>query len=246
MMEHETSQASDRRGVFDCFTTSDALHINQARLDHLASLGLDLASKRVLEVGAGIGLHTPFFLARGCTVVVTDGNPENVIEARRRLPLVDVRVLDLEQTLGLEGFGRFDLVYCYGLLYHLRSPDETLRRFASVCDGQILLETCVALGEHSELHLIRDFTGNNQAIFGIGCRPTRAWVMDALRRHFGHAYLTRTQPDHPDFQTDWALVDTRLAYRAVFVGSKTALNLSSLTERVPQVQPPLGQHTVSA
>jgi len=226
-------------GPFDHLVNPDALHINRAEQEHLASLGLSLDSKRVLEVGAGIGLHTPFFLARGCTLTVTDGNLDNVAEARRRLPSVDVRFLDLEQTDDLAEFGCFDLVYCYGLLHYLRNPDEALRKLASVCDGQILLETCVALGEQSELHLIRDVSSNNQAVSRFGCRPTRRWVMDALRRHFGHAYLTCTQPDHPDFQTDWGLVKTRLVYRAVFVGSKTALSLTSLTQDVPRIQPRL-------
>jgi hypothetical protein len=44
---------------FAVFLTPEASAINMARQTHLASLGLDLARKRVLEVGAGIGLHTP-------------------------------------------------------------------------------------------------------------------------------------------------------------------------------------------
>jgi hypothetical protein len=41
---------------FDCFLRPNALAINQARQDHLASLGFPLAPGSVLEVGAGIGL----------------------------------------------------------------------------------------------------------------------------------------------------------------------------------------------
>src|SRR5580704_12589348 len=42
---------------------------NQRRQEHLASLQLDLVSKSVLEVGAGVGDHTFYFLDRDCTVV---------------------------------------------------------------------------------------------------------------------------------------------------------------------------------
>lgn len=42
---------------YDVFLTPNALAIKKARQEHLASLGLDLQGKRVLEVGAGIGLH---------------------------------------------------------------------------------------------------------------------------------------------------------------------------------------------
>ena len=43
------------------FLQPEALALNEARLRHLASLGLLLEGKTVLEVGAGIGLLTHFF-----------------------------------------------------------------------------------------------------------------------------------------------------------------------------------------
>ena len=109
---------------FDVFLTPSALAINLARQRHLASLGLNISGKRVLEVGAGIGLHTPFYLERGCNVVVTDGRNENVQEAHRRLPGVETDELDLETGESLLRLGRFDIVYCYGLLYHLGNPEH--------------------------------------------------------------------------------------------------------------------------
>jgi len=110
---------------FAVFLTPEANAINIMRQAHLASLGLDLACKQVLEVGAGIGLHTPFFLERGCEVLVTDGNAENVGEIRRRLPNVPSTLLDLEQDGALDHLGTFDIVYCYGLLYHLTELLQT-------------------------------------------------------------------------------------------------------------------------
>jgi SAM-dependent methyltransferase len=223
-------------GAFEVFLTPDAHAINAARQDHLATLGLALENKSVLEVGAGIGLHTTFFLQRGCNVLVTDGNAENVAEIRRRHPGWRTQRLDLEGRADPDPIGEFDLVYCYGLLYHLGNPEQAIHRLAAVCRGQILLETCVALGEASEVHFLRDPRSHNQAVSGIGCRPTRSWVMQQLRRHFGYAYATRTQPDHGDFETDWRFPETRMIYRAVFVGSKIPLALSTLTEELPQQQ----------
>ena len=60
---------------FSVFQEPEALRINRVRQEHLASLGLELHGKSVLEVGAGIGLHTDFFEERGCDVLSTDGNP---------------------------------------------------------------------------------------------------------------------------------------------------------------------------
>jgi len=233
------SPAGSTTSPFDVFLTPSALAINQARQEHLASLGLDLKGRRVLEVGAGIGLHTPFFLQRECQVVVTDGNPENVTEIRRRHPGLKVDLVDLERDEPLHRLGQFDLVYCYGLLYHLEHPAHALARLAEVCTGQLLLETCVSAGGFDEVVFLRDFVSNNQAVSGIGCRPTRLWTVNRLRENMGYAYMPRTQPAHADFPTDWRFPPTQLLYRAVFVGSKTPLALAALTEEIPSQQPGL-------
>jgi 2-polyprenyl-3-methyl-5-hydroxy-6-metoxy-1,4-benzoquinol methylase len=233
----QTASTAADHDPFAVFLTPEAHAINVARQAHLASLGLDLAHKQVLEVGAGIGLHTPFFLARGCEVLVTDGNPENVSEIRRRLPNVRSALLDLEQNGAIADLGTFDLVYCYGLLYHLRHPEAAIAQLAAVCRGQLLLETVVGLGRYPEVQLMRDFVSNNQAVSGVGCRPTRPWIMQTLTRYFGYAYVTRTQPDYPDFTPDWIIPETRLIYRGVFVGSKSPLSSSELLSELPDRQP---------
>ena len=234
----------------DVFVKPDSLAINQARQDHLATLSLDLSNKTVLEVGAGIGLHTQFFLDRGCTITVTDGDPANVAAIRERHPERDVRLLNLDLAADLNEFGRFDIIYCYGTLYHLQHPEEALARLASVCDGQILVETIVAPGAYAELHLVTEPPSSDQAVGGIGCRPTRLWVLQELKRHFGHAYTTVTQPDHQDFELDWKLTKGSGNMRAVFIGSRDPLDLPTLRSDLPdrhcalaKPAPPSGQNT---
>ncbi len=56
----------------DVFLSYHYQRHNQRRLEHLATLGLSIAGSTVLEVGAGIGDHTSFFLDRGCHVVCTE------------------------------------------------------------------------------------------------------------------------------------------------------------------------------
>lgn len=218
---------------FDVFLEPEARRINDARLTHIASLGLDLDRKRVLEVGAGIGLHTSFFEQRGCDVLSTDGAPANVAKMKDSWPGRRLGLLDLDEPAELNALGRFDIVFCYGTLYHLRDPEGALARLAAVCDGFILLETIVSRGAFPELHMVLDPSSANQAVSGIGCRPTRAWVMSALRRHFGHAYTTTDQPEYPDFVTDWGLIGHPGNLRAVFVGARQALSLPTLTEKLP-------------
>lgn len=218
---------------FDVFLEPEALRINRARLEHLTRLGLDLDSKRVLEVGAGIGLLTEFFEQRGCDVLSTEGNPINVAEMLRRYSERRLGVLDLDNAGDLSGLGVFDVVFCYGTLCHLHDPDAALARLAAICTGMILLETIVSRGAHAELHMARESPCANQALGGIGCRPTRPWVMGALARHFGHAYTTSDQPEYPDFVTDWSVVSHTGNLRAVFVGSRQPLAAASLTRLLP-------------
>ena len=59
------------------FRTEHYLWINARRLEHLATLGLPLRGTRVLELGAGIGDLTSFFLDRDCTVLALEGRAEN-------------------------------------------------------------------------------------------------------------------------------------------------------------------------
>lgn len=221
---------------FNCFLAPNALAINQARQEHLDSLGLDIGpGLRVLEVGAGIGLHTGFFLNKGCDVVTSDGRADNVAEIRRRWPDVPVLQLDLEQESDLTRLGTFDLVYCYGLLYHVGDPDRVLSMLASICRGQILLELIVNMDRDETLYLVTDPAVNDQSTVGKACRPSRSWILRRLQHYWGHGYITITQPNHAEFPVDWNL-QTHLNTRAVFVGSRTALSNPTLGSSITQVQ----------
>lgn len=208
---------------YNCFIVPNALAINTARQEHLASLGLDLQNRTVLEVGAGIGLHTTFFLERGCDVTITDGAPENMAEIRRRHPGVKNRILDLENPTATDSMSMFDIIYCYGLLYHMSRPENVLQQLAKICREKILLELICDPSPENKLSLVTDGPGLDQSIIGCGCRPTREWVLDKLVKHFGHGYISTTQPDHQEFPLDWS-VPHQHNTRAIFVGSKKALD----------------------
>lgn len=213
------------------FLTPEALAINEARLCHLASLGLDIRNKRVLEVGGGIGLHSCFFESQGCDLLFTEARVDNLEEARRRYPHRKTALLNLDEEHDLTRFGTFDIIYCYGTLYHLTDPAKALRALAAVCSGLLLLETCVSPGDECLLNPQSEPASiENQAFTGMGCRPTRPWVLRELRTHMGFAYQTKTQPVHHDFETNWLKPAKRKLYRAVFVGSKTAVSHPLLSE----------------
>src|SRR5690349_18827095 len=102
---------------------------NSRRLEHLASLGLNLQNRRVLEVGAGIGDHTHFYIDRKCQVVTTEGRKENFDLLRKRYPELETHLLDLDDPRPVIK-GVFDVIHCYGVLYHLKTPSEALQFLA--------------------------------------------------------------------------------------------------------------------
>lgn len=219
------------------FRSDVYLRHNQRRQEHLATLGLPLAEKSVLEVAAGIGDHTGFFLDRGCQVLATDGRGANVEILRRRFGTQHTRLLDLDRP-DPSFVDRFEVVYCYGALYHLARPDAAIAYLAERCTGMMLLETCVAVGDHEAVNPVPELARRaTQAVSGAGCRPTRPWVWNRLREQFPHVYATRTQPWHDEFPLDWSRAPGPGALtRAVFVASRRPLPLPDLVDQLPQQQ----------
>ena len=229
------------------FRTLHYLRHNQRRQEHLATLGLDLAKRRVLELGAGIGDHTTFFLDRGSSVVAVEPRPENVAFFRTAMgsagyaspPPVTIHALDVEGASKKLAGERFDVVYCYGLLYHVKDPLLVLRFAREVCTSLLLLETCVSFGTHEAVNNVSENPSDaTQAFSGTGCRPTRPWVFRRLAELFEHVYMPLTQPWHEEFPVDWTAPPPpagRLT-RAVFVASRTPLANPLLVAEVPAKQ----------
>ena len=231
-------------GVKSPVTTFHASHytrINQRRLEHLASLRLPIAGASVLELAAGIGDLTGFFADRGCAVVSTEGRPENLAVLRQRYPSLEVRLLDLDNPVHL---GRsFDIVFCYGALYHLSRPSEAIDFMAECCRHMLLLDTCVSLGQEPLLNPITEPSEDpSQSITGQGCRPTRSWVYQRLKRLFPYVYIPRTQPCHEDYVLDWTVPPApSVPYtRAVFIASRQPLDNPLLADEFLQRHVPPG------
>ena len=221
--------------VKDFFTPRYIKH-NAARLSHLQSLNLDLNNKKVLEVGAGSGDHTKFFLEKGCDVLATDARPELVKYISKKLGCKTL-VLDLENELEkIRKLGKFDILYCYGLLYHLGNPGAFLTEASKVSDC-ILLETCVTYGKGLSINPVKEnIKGSTQSATGRGSRPTREWVYNTLKKLYPFVYCPVTQPKHYEFPTDWTLKEQPFKHltRAVFVASHQAIENNLLTTELPE------------
>ncbi len=137
----------------------------------------DLTGKRVLDIGAWDGYWTFEALKRGAAEVVAIddfsddvGRPDLVKrtawetfdlcaeafgfkegesiylenDKNQNLTRYEFSVYDLD----VSAFGRFDVVFFFGTIYHLKHPLLALEKISDVCDGSLYVETA-SLDEYS-------------------------------------------------------------------------------------------------
>lgn len=159
----------------------------------------DLTGKRVLDVGAWDGYWTFLALERGAREVVaiddfsdylgtlnqTDRRAwENFDLCRAALGYNEARCRRIEMSvydISPELLGRFDVVFFFGTLYHLRHPLLALDRLAAVCDEEIYVESAIlddfspyrgGLGHGYSGHMVMEFYPDNQ----YGSNHTNFWA----------------------------------------------------------------------
>jgi tRNA (mo5U34)-methyltransferase len=150
----------------------------------------DLSGKTVLDIGAWDGYFSFEFERRGAArVLAIDTWDHGALDcfrfAREQLKSkVEFHRMDVHD-LNPEQVGSFDLVFCAGVLYHMRNPLLGLERIRSVTRGRLVLETHSLLPAfHEWTPLITFFPGDEEASrfrWHHGGYPTRAWLLDALR-----------------------------------------------------------------
>jgi len=215
---------------------------NARRLEHLASLDLDLRDKSVLEFGAGVGDHSSFFLDRGCSVTSIEPREENVaciLRRHRSEPVAfpkgrhNVIRCNVDAAATFLHNARFQIVYSYGLLYHLSDPEAFLRGSAGYCEGLYLLET--AVGDLTQTtNYVEDASDVTNGVDGSCRLLSRNEIFEILRQCLPFVYMPVVQPAHEQFLCDWSLapVPDVNRHRAVFVGSMAPLPATRLAARV--------------
>src|SRR5437016_1517572 len=120
----------------------------------LLQIPQDLTGKTVLDIGAWDGYFSFEFERRGAKRVLAidsyswDPRPEGYPRGLDCFLLareffnskVEHRRLDVHE-LSPEAIGTFDLVFCAGVLYHMRHPLLGLEKIRSVTERQLILET---------------------------------------------------------------------------------------------------------
>jgi len=172
------------RNVLAGRTVFDLPYYRESELARLLNLFAHVDASRwrgmrVLEVGAGLGRIGEAFHQLGFDITSTDGRSEHVERMRSRGR--KAQVLDLDNPgSSLEGF---DLVLAFGVLYHLGRPESFIQRCGRSA-RVLVLETVVCDELEPVLRSVSEpsgWSGEDQALHRVGCRPSPAWVEDACR-----------------------------------------------------------------
>src|SRR6266705_726996 len=93
-----------------------------------------------LDAGCGVGFFAKILQDAGLNVRGFDGRMENVEQACNRFPGIPFEQGDVE-NLEIRKLGEFDLVLCFGLIYHLENPLLAIRNLYALTAKCLLLES---------------------------------------------------------------------------------------------------------
>jgi 2-polyprenyl-3-methyl-5-hydroxy-6-metoxy-1,4-benzoquinol methylase len=122
----------------------------------------DLSAKswdqlRILDLGSLEGFYTLEFASHGAQVVGIEGRESNNAHARFAAEVLGLSniefITDDVRNLCQEKYGRFDVVFCSGILYHLPGVDACrfLTSIAQVCKRLTIIDTHVGLSNEDSI-----------------------------------------------------------------------------------------------
>jgi len=166
----------------------------------LKKLKSSLSVSSALDTGCGVGFFSQILADHGLSVRGFDGRAENVAEAKRRFPDLPFEVGDIQDRSILQ-LGRFDLVLCFGLLYHLENPFAAIRNLYALTEKCLLLESMRLPDEKLILTLREEPSQDDQSLSDVAWYPTESSLVKMLyRAGFPFVYRIIPLPDHEDFR----------------------------------------------
>jgi 2-polyprenyl-3-methyl-5-hydroxy-6-metoxy-1,4-benzoquinol methylase len=128
---------------------------NAVKVRRVLQITRDLARRplqglRILDLGCGEGVYAIEAAIHGAEVLALDARTERMDEGAicaARHALANVRfVREDVRHVTRQAYGKFDVVYLLGLLYHLDTTDvfSVLENIHAMCDGLLVVDTLVS------------------------------------------------------------------------------------------------------
>jgi 2-polyprenyl-3-methyl-5-hydroxy-6-metoxy-1,4-benzoquinol methylase len=141
----------------DLYTIGKKIHGDEVKLRRVLQVVADttrrpLESLRLLDLACHEGIYAIEFARHGAQVVGIEGRQAHIEKARFVKEALSLNNLDIVQddvrNLSEKKYGRFDVVLCLGILYHLDAPDvfSFIERIGEVCQDVVIIDTRIAPG----------------------------------------------------------------------------------------------------
>jgi len=145
----------------DVYTIAPRIVGDEVKLRRIVQCVFDLAGGsveglRILDLACLEGLYAIEFARHNAKCVGIEGREANIEKARFTKDVLQLDNLDFFQddvrNLSVEKYGRFDVVLCLGLLYHLDAPDvfQFIERLSDVCARICIVDTRITLSPTSQ------------------------------------------------------------------------------------------------
>ena len=153
-----------------------------------------------LDAGCGPGFFSEVLRDCGLLVHGFDGRAENVGEAQRRYPGIQFNQGDIEDSR-IKDLGSFDLVLCFGLLYHLESPLKAIRNLRALAKKVLFVESMCLPTFELQIILREEPRLVDQSLTDLAFYPSEGCIVKMLfRSGFRYVYRTAVLPDHDEFR----------------------------------------------
>lgn len=215
----------DKKLAFD---QDSALALNKARMDFLSNflpyLKEDLRIKTVLDCGCGVGHFSYFLLKEGLEVTAFDVRGDNIKEAKERYPQIKFLVGNIEDVNFMNSIGKYDLVLCFGLLYHLENPFLAIRNLNLVCKKIVLIETMYYPSGQPVALFVKEEIVEDQGLNYCALVPSvNLFYLTFKEAKFNFIYLLEDNVlKHRDYQSSFI----RKSARKIFLLSCEKVNLN--------------------
>lgn len=157
------------------------------------------SGKTVLEVGCGHAFFSKKMLEYGATPTASDARKEYL-----NLPVgISTIAHDLDEEWVL---GKYDVVFHFGVLYHLRDPKKAL--INAIENSNLLFLETEVLSSMDDKVIFRDEKGYDQAFNGVG-NQLSVGSIEQILINSGKKFVRVDDPDLNCFSHhyDWEVVE---------------------------------------
>lgn len=183
-----------------------------------------------IDIGCGPGWFTERIHRMGIHVRGLEGRKELVEIASSRCPEASFVNIDLEDAHRLRNVPPADLVFCFGLLYHIENPFMLLRNLYALTRRLLFIESIFVPSDHPCAWLVEEGRNETQGLTHHSFILSRPSLIAILQRvGFPFIYQYHGTVAHPDFSHSV----NKHPRRGIFIAAKEEIDLINFTAVSP-------------